>query len=89
MENNYITDELIQEKLTEKGFGEELLERDPEQAMQNVLNHYGVKLLVIGQIAQTSISIQIQLLMVTKYGLQLISMMRYVQVKTYIIMITI
>lgn len=44
MENNYITDELIQEKLTEKGFGEELLERDPEQAMQNVLNHYGVKI---------------------------------------------
>ena len=44
MENNYITDQLIQEKLTEKGFGEELLERDPEQAMQNVLNHYGVKI---------------------------------------------
>lgn len=44
MENNYITEELIEQRLTKKGFSEELLERDPEQAMQNVLNHYGVKI---------------------------------------------
>ncbi len=44
MENNYITDELIEKRLTEKGFSEELLDRDPQQAMQNVLNHYGVKI---------------------------------------------
>jgi len=44
MENNYITDKLIEQRLTKKGFSEELLERDPQQAMQNVLNHYGVKI---------------------------------------------
>ena len=44
MENNYITNELIEKRLTEKGFSEELLDRDPQQAMQNVLNHYGVKI---------------------------------------------
>ena len=40
----FITDELIQDELTKKGFSEELLDRYPEQAIQNVLNHYGVKI---------------------------------------------
>ena len=44
MKTKYITDELIEQRLTEKGFGEELLDRDPQQAMQNVLDHYGVKI---------------------------------------------
>ena len=40
----YITDELIEQRLTEKGFSEELFDRDPERACQNVLDHYGVKI---------------------------------------------
>tara|TARA_Y100001937_G_C7012150_1_gene281459 strand:- start:9 stop:473 length:465 start_codon:yes stop_codon:yes gene_type:complete len=40
----FITDELIQQRLTEKGFSEELFDRDPQRACQNVLDHYGVKI---------------------------------------------
>ena len=40
----YITDELIEQRLTEKGFSEELFDRDPQKACQNVLDHYGVKI---------------------------------------------
>ena len=39
----YITDELINERLEARGFGEKQTEND-EVARENVLNHYGVEL---------------------------------------------
>lgn len=39
----YITEELINERLESRGFGEKQQENE-ETARQNVLNHYGVKL---------------------------------------------
>ena len=44
MKTKYITDELIEQRLTKKGFSEELFDRDPERACQNVLDHYGIKI---------------------------------------------
>ena len=43
MENKFITEELINERLEAKGFGDKQTE-DDEVAKTNVLNHYGVEL---------------------------------------------
>ena len=43
MKNKFITDELINERLEAKGFGEKQ-SNDEEVAKQNVLDHYGVEL---------------------------------------------
>ncbi len=43
MENKFITEELINERLEAKGFGDKQSEND-EVAKTNVLNHYGVEL---------------------------------------------
>jgi len=43
MENKFITEELINERLEAKGFGEKQSNNE-EVAKQNVLNHYGVEL---------------------------------------------
>ena len=43
MKNKFITDELINERLEAKGFGDKQTEND-EVARANVLNHYGVEL---------------------------------------------
>lgn len=42
MSKKLITDELIQERLTLKGFGDETLEQNEATALQNVLDHYGI-----------------------------------------------
>ena len=42
MSKKLITNELIQERLTLKGFGDETINENEATALQNVLDHYGI-----------------------------------------------